>query len=1061
MKPPLSIRLLTSTNNERGDLFTRLTKDLFFALGYDDLRLDVHKSGRELDIQGEHRLEPRRLAGECKAHADKMGGAELNKFFGVLTRERKKCAPTPVAGYFISLAGFTETGIEQEIETGDDRVILLDAAKVIAELERSRVIVRCIEAAERAGQCAQGVGLRDAKLDGSELLGHQRGYVWAIFYASGKQRTHVSLIHADGTPLAEAVAREVIDADRLCGGVLHSLRYLGPPVQPPDRAALAAQAVASYRQWLGEECGFIHLDGLPADTDLSATRLKLERLFVPLKATHLPKPDDHPDVVQTLRDLVHPIGELLEKTSHLALLAMPGGGKSTLLKRLATAYAFPERRKEVADDLPDREWLPLILRCRELRDRAHRPILELLDDIPRHAGMNAGECVAFRDFVHDLLRTGKVLLLVDGLDEISDEGSRQTFANHLRTFLAVFPQAALVVTSREAGFRLVAGVVAGACEQAKLAALDEEDVLSLCERWHVEVVGDNERVRAEAKELGKTIWENRHIRTLVENPLLLTTLLVVKRCVRELPRSRTALYREAIRVLVRTWNVEGYDPLDEDEALAQLSYVACAMMEEGKQQIGQKALLKLLQSARRELEAELQFARISPQQFIERIEYRSSLLMQTGHERIDGVLQPVYEFRHLTFQEYLAARGYVEEQFPGRDSGQELADVLECHFEDERWREVIPLGAVLAGRKAEDLMKRLTAACERRDTVASQRTQPHRDPLGMLLNQCIRDEVLVTAPTLRLVLRELARSRRAMGREFESGWVAGIMRGKFGAVFQEVVEQSYLTGGIGMEEYLQPLARISRYLQFGDQEPAMTDAVASSLVTALETGGRLEKIRAALTCMDLAFTGGGTTERDTSSPEVLRARFQTLSSGLTKMLDPTDLPSALAASWAFAWLGGHRLLAALPEPTTLLAFYHLWCQLPSPEQARFAAWALASQRLLARDAFPKDAWGDCDALLLKAVTNEEYRWRRIQHSALVVGWYRRSPWSDAELIDQLSKCIETRSSEMDPTVRELLENLGGKARDIISTWENKQADLEAKRGAKKSPKRQPGLPLVQ
>src|SRR5436190_19332951 len=100
-----AIRLIASTNNERGDLFTRLTKDLFFALGYDDLRLDVHKSGRELDIQGEHRLEPRQVVGECKAHVAKMGGEELNKFFGVLTRERKKSAPTPVAGYLISLSG--------------------------------------------------------------------------------------------------------------------------------------------------------------------------------------------------------------------------------------------------------------------------------------------------------------------------------------------------------------------------------------------------------------------------------------------------------------------------------------------------------------------------------------------------------------------------------------------------------------------------------------------------------------------------------------------------------------------------------------------------------------------------------------------------------------------------------------------------------------------------------------------------------------------------------------------------------------------------------------------
>src|ERR1017187_9641326 len=285
-----AIRLLAAGNNERGDLFTRLTKDLFFALGYDNLRLDVHKSGRELDLQGEHRFEPRRVIVECKAHAAKMGGDELNKFFGVLARERTKHAPTPVAGYFVSLGGFTETGIDQEIESGDAGLILLTARDVVDELVRSRVVVSGTQAAERAGHCAQHAGLGDAALDGAELLGHERGYLWAIFYAHEKVRTHFALIHADGTPLAAAIARDVIDADRLCGGTLHSLQYLAPATPPPDRLALAAKSADAYRKWLGEECGYIHLDGLPADTDLSATRLNLERLFVPLRAIFLLKP---------------------------------------------------------------------------------------------------------------------------------------------------------------------------------------------------------------------------------------------------------------------------------------------------------------------------------------------------------------------------------------------------------------------------------------------------------------------------------------------------------------------------------------------------------------------------------------------------------------------------------------------------------------------------------------------------------------------------------------------------------------------------------------------------
>src|SRR3712207_7022937 len=50
--------------------------------------------------------------------------------------------------------------------------------------------------------------------------------------------------------------------------------------------------------------------------------------------------------------------------------------------------------------------------------------------------------------------------------------------------------------------------------------------------------------------------------------------------------------------LFRSWNVEGYEPLDEEEALAQLSFVACAMMHEGLQQIGRRRLLELLRQAR-------------------------------------------------------------------------------------------------------------------------------------------------------------------------------------------------------------------------------------------------------------------------------------------------------------------------------------------------------------------------------------------------------------------------------------------------------------------------------
>ena len=73
------IKLLASRSNERGDLFTRLVKDLFYTLGYDNLRCDVARTGREIDILGVHRYEPRGIVAECKAHVKKMGGKKGSK----------------------------------------------------------------------------------------------------------------------------------------------------------------------------------------------------------------------------------------------------------------------------------------------------------------------------------------------------------------------------------------------------------------------------------------------------------------------------------------------------------------------------------------------------------------------------------------------------------------------------------------------------------------------------------------------------------------------------------------------------------------------------------------------------------------------------------------------------------------------------------------------------------------------------------------------------------------------------------------------------------------------
>ncbi len=1015
-----TIKLLASTKNASGDLFTRLVNDLFFALGYDDLRLNVHKSGREVDIHGTHRMEPRCMVAECKAHSDKIGGDDLNKFFGVLERERDRQNPTQVAGYFVSLSGFRETGKEQELETSQQkRVILIDGKQVIEELQRCRALVDQTEAIEKAGHCAEYAGLKEAVLDGVELFGHDMGYLWAVFYSEGKVRRYFALIHADGTPLAESAASLVIKADRTCKGSLHRLHYLAPPPPVPDREALRKAVSKRYCQWISEECGYIQLDGLPADTDLSAARMRLERLFVPLnivtKAKKSGKKSDDGS------ELTESVGKFICSHQHAAILASPGGGKSTLLKRVAIAYAAPERLTEVDDNLPEREWIPLFLRCRELRDRAHRPILELLDDLSRHVGLSTEEAAAFHERLHELLRSGKALLLVDGLDEISDEGGRQTFAQHLRTFVAMFPHVTLLVTSREAGFRHVAGVVASVCDQARLAPFSKEDVGRLCERWHVEVVGDNDQVRSDARLLADTIWNNERIRALAENPLMLTTILVVRRCIGDLPSRRVELYHEAVRVLIRTWNTEGFAPMDLEETKTQLSYVACTMMAEGIQQIGQKALLRLLQQARSELEAELQFIRISPEEFVRRIEYRSSLLMQTGHERINGELQPVYEFRHLTFQEYLAARGFVEEQYPGRDGGQSLADLLAQHFDDERWREVIPLAVVMAGRRAEETVKRLIRVAE--DYPETKMPPGILPPPAALLMQCLLDEVQVTPATLRVALL-------CLGKQDGLRDCSDLLRGKFGELFMQLMNDAYFGAGENWDEYVSAQMRIAVYLYLTDYEPEKpSDALIDSLVEVLKSGGRIETARAALASTHLAFR---------RRPPLLHiienitedSRYQPLYESLLPLVYCDDPHLSMPATWALAWIGANGLWRPKPSQELLLFLYRIWREAASREQSRFAGWAFSVQPLFPRETFSPDLWGDCDPFLQEIASKKDVD----SLGALIVGWYRHAPWDDRTIANLIKEDWANRKSSF--RHRELLVALGDAGKEVLATLDD-------------------------
>src|SRR5262249_3483168 len=155
----------------------------------------------------------------------------------------------------------------------------------------------------------------------------------------------------------------------------------------------------------------------------------------------------------------------------------------------------------------------------------HKPISTLLNSIPEVTGQTW--LTGLGDALLPEFKAGRILLLVDGLDEIREDDLRSTFVDHLEAFLAEYSLTRLVVTSREAGFSLVAPTLARFCVRWRVAPLSEDAITALCEHWN-RLMMDTPDAQEGGAKLAEEVLGSEQLRRLAESPLLLTMLLVVK-----------------------------------------------------------------------------------------------------------------------------------------------------------------------------------------------------------------------------------------------------------------------------------------------------------------------------------------------------------------------------------------------------------------------------------------------------------------------------------------------------------------------------------------------------
>jgi len=446
-----------------------------------------------------------------------------------------------------------------------------------------------------------------------------------------------------------------------------------------------AAAAQRYRQHLYKQYSQIHIFGM-------AEPVPLEGVFTHVVALDKPADWHRYDVTALQEEAARDperIHALMQKhiyggteridgcvlvrqpgSYRLFILGKPGAGKTTFLKYLALQAAQG-----------DLNQIPIFVTLREWR--AESDLIAFL--------VRQFEICAFPDaapFIKWMLeQTDYGLVLFDGLDEIPQEGEcRDRAIAAIRDFAYQYPRVQVLVTCRNAA----SDVTFESFKYVEVADFQDGQMYAFVRKWF-KVAGASAVVEQFWQDLDKD--ENRGIREMGRQPLLLTLLCLTYQETLRFPQRRIEIYEEALEALLKKWDSSRqvardsvYKGLSLGRKRQLFARLAAEFFDRGIYFIPQRDLVQVitryvqgLPTADKQGTASADAALVDGIGILQEIEAQHGILVQCAHQ--------VYTFAHLTFQEYYTARYIVD------NARRSTLKTLSSHITEARWREVILLTA--------------------------------------------------------------------------------------------------------------------------------------------------------------------------------------------------------------------------------------------------------------------------------------------------------------------------------------------------------------------------------
>jgi hypothetical protein len=401
--------------------------------------------------------------------------------------------------------------------------------------------------------------------------------------------------------------------------------------------------------------------------------------------------------------------DLANEVQYLNVLGAPGAGKSTFLRQLGLEALRPRRNwndstlsamglKARLDDKQrsryEHDCLPVLIELRHFR-ASEIDLVQLIQKELATCGLPESD-----KLVTAFLETGRLLLLLDGVDEIPGDKLAQAIT-HVRDFVDRYSTNRFVISCRTAFYKSYFSRF----RDVLLADFNDQQISNFINNWFK---SDQERRPGIDMELLKLLNEpgNQSVKELASTPLLLTFLCFTYDDRQRLPLNRSELYRQALEILMDRWaasklvhNEPVYREFHARLEVQMLAEIAAPAFRDNRYFFTRDELVgRITGFLCNELSAP---KHLNGDQVLNAIEVQQGLVVQRA--------QDAWSFSHLTLQEYLTAVWYK--------GTQEFDELVSKHLFNERWREVFIL---LAGAmdKADDLLKRMLRVSEKRLTEA-------------------------------------------------------------------------------------------------------------------------------------------------------------------------------------------------------------------------------------------------------------------------------------------------------------------------------------------------------